>query len=261
MITKINYHLFNQINIDSNLLTMSSSIIHRFVNDGIYRISIHEPNGVEKHTDFIVDSESPVLQANIDVSSTVDKVECKCKTDITKNNSIVINPKGYIVFYVSTGPGGYSITVNKLDLKNSSADDKRIKETRVFDTSKLKDGDMFAVTILKPGKYIIKNMLNKSVGNITVEYPEKTKSKKNNIPKEPVIVQVTENGFDPSNIKLRPTQGLLLKITSNSRIKIEMMEALDIKVKAENKPKISWHNPLPPKNEPLRKKNDKNIGN
>ena len=112
-----------------------------------------------------------------------------------------MNPKGYVLFHVSSGSGGFSVHVRR------AAEDPKEK---VFDSRELGEGDVFSAVILRPGTYSVVNRLAKAKAEVVVSYPEIGKTAYR--PPEPVRVHVGRKGFEPSRIELKPGQGLLFDV-------------------------------------------------
>jgi hypothetical protein len=209
-------NLFTQIGLDSGSLTMLGSVIHSFREPGEYRGSVHGEKG-QAIFYVSVDRDSPVAQVNIDLAALMrpsDAPEgCGCEG---LQNRFSVNPKGYAVFHVSEGPGGYSVHARKAE--------ENPKE-EVFDSRKLSDGDFFSAIILRPGTYSVVNAYTKAQGEVVVSYPEMTKAPYR--PPGPVHVQAEGRCFDPQRIELKPGQGLVFECKTGSRIQIELQKPDD----------------------------------
>ena len=215
----IDPNLFTQIGLDSGSLTMFGVVVNNFDDPGEYRGTVQK-EGENKGVFYIsVDKESPIAQANVDLAALAGHTPhqasetCKCNTD---GNRFYVNPRGYVVFHVSGGPGGYSVHVRKAE---------KAKDTKIFDSRKLGKGAIFAATILRPGSYSIVNEMGRGKAEVVIPYPRR--GKKPYRPPEPMRIQATEKGFSPDNIKLEPTQGLIFEIETSARIKIDLIEPDD----------------------------------
>ena len=169
-------NLFTQIGLDSGALTMLGGVTHRFLEAGQYRGVVYR--GGESIGKFYinVDKNSPVAQANIDLaafdanppatSATTTGTTCGCQAaGSSSETTFEVNPKGYAVFHVSSGAGGYAVRASK------AVEDP--KQQNQFDSRELKCEDIFSAVILRPGTYSASNGLNaKAKGKITVSYPK-----------------------------------------------------------------------------------------
>lgn len=225
-------NLFTQVGLDSGSLTMLGGVTHRFLEAGQYRGVVYR--GGESIGKFYinVDKNSPIAQANIDLAAFDTSLPapassatssagttCGCQGDGSKaENTFEVNPKGYAVFHVSAGAGGYAVRASK------AAEDPR--QQNQFDSRELKGEDIFSAVILRPGTYSASNGLNaKAKGKITVGYPKIGKTAYR--PPSPAKVVCVESGFEPANLELQPGQAVLFQANAPSRITLELVKADD----------------------------------
>ncbi|MFZ0662890.1 MAG: hypothetical protein WAM66_09380 [Acidobacteriaceae bacterium] len=227
-------NLFTQIGLDSGSLTMLAGVTHRFLEPGQYRGVVYK--GKDSIGDFYinVDKNSPVAQANIDLaafeaspsvpdasgSSSSPGSDCSCqgKGTATAGTKFELNPKGYAVFHVTEGAGGYAVRVGK------AAEDP--KQQNQFDSHELKSEDIFSGVILRPGTYSSTNALgSKGKGKITVSYPQAGKTAYH--PPNPVTVKCSERGFEPDHVEIQPGQAVVFHVAAPARIKVELVKADD----------------------------------
>jgi hypothetical protein len=226
-------NLFTQIGLDSGSLTMLGGVTHRFLEPGQYRGAAYR--GKENLGSFYinVDKNSPVAQANIDLTTfesnpaapaisgapaaNTGSTSCGCQESTLAETKFELNPKGYAVFHVSAGAGGFSVLVAK------AVEDP--KEQNQFDSRELKGEDIFSAVILRPGTYSVTNALAKGKGEVTVSYPKV--GKKPYRPPNPVKVECSARGFEPKNVELQPGQAILFYCKVPSRIKLELLKADD----------------------------------
>jgi len=211
----INWPIFTQTSIDSGSLTMLGSVLHNFSEPGIYMGTILQNNEAVSTFQLIVDKDSPATQVDIDLASLHQgKIKHSCSDD---SKRFEVNPKGYAVFYVSRGSGGYSVVVGRLD--------ENEKARLFFDSRELKEGDIFTATIIRPGLYTVTNIKTKSSGKIVVTYPKRGKVPFR--PPRPKSIECNKDSLDPNKIEIHATQGQIYKIKTPSRIKIELIEPDD----------------------------------
>ncbi len=208
------------IGLDSGALTMLGAVVRRFEEPGEYRGTVRRGDAIERVFYLSVDKASPVAAADIDLARLVgtlpqkDEDEEGCCPETEARFSV--NPKGYALFRVSGGKGGYSVNLRRAD-----PDEK----TPVFNSTALDDGAVFSARILRPGSYVVTNTHGRTHARLMIAYPPKAFSGYR--PPEPERVEVTEKGFDPETIVLKPAQGVLFECRTRARIVIELEEADD----------------------------------
>jgi hypothetical protein len=217
-------NLFSQIGLDSASLTMLGSIVHSFAEPGEYRGALHHGEEVKAVFSITADKSSPVAQATIDLAALDKGIEpssggrcCPDGGDAAKGaNRFVVNPRGYALFRVSAGAGGYYINVRRIDAA---------KDQRGYDSRELAEGDFFSATIIRPGTYSLTNALTKAKGEIVVSYPRIGETAYR--PPNPIRVDCNARSFEPSKIAIQPGQGLIFEAKVASRIVIQLQKADD----------------------------------
>jgi hypothetical protein len=223
----IDRNLFTQIGLDSGALTMLGAVVHTFGEPGEYRGTVRAEKAGKGAFYISVDKSSAVAQVDVDLAALAalggaSGEGCGCNGTDAKGctcgggRRFTVNPRGYVVFRVGRGAGGYNVHVRKA----SEADD-----TPTFDSSRLAGGAIFSGTLLRPGTYSVSNVLSDARAEVAVSYPVRGKTAYR--PPEPVHVRVTEKGFDPAVVALKPAQGLIFECDVPSRIKIDLVSADD----------------------------------
>ncbi|HKO61290.1 MAG TPA: hypothetical protein VJV03_09035 [Pyrinomonadaceae bacterium] len=237
MKAKINHHLFTQVNLDSGAITCAASIVHNFAQLGTYSGSVMRADQRETEFHLVVTKESKNMQVDIDLSevgraaSATDK--CACNNELQADRHFEVNPEGYVVFYVSQGPGGYSVSVT------GKADDEN---TVQFDSTQLRYGDLFIVSLLRPGLFSLTNT-NGAKGDLVVAYPRRG-GEANLKNMQPVEIRCLEKEFVPPKVELQVVQGQIYRIETKegSRIKIDLQRA-DDGPKREPEKVFQWRKP------------------
>ncbi|HAX79769.1 MAG TPA: hypothetical protein DCY88_29015 [Cyanobacteria bacterium UBA11372] len=225
-----NRQLITQTLFDSGALSALGSIIHNFSEPGEYYGTILRETQTEGSFRLTVDENSPTMQVKIDLAK------------LTPESQFVINPKGYTVFYVSSGAGGYAVVASKINPESASI---------LFDSRELKEGDLLAVTLIRPGTYSVTNVNNGTKGEIVVSLPAREATTFR--PSGTVSIECTENGFVPDKIAIESTQGQIYSFRTPSRILIELVTPDDSSTglratdeTASQQKVVRWRKPLPP---------------
>lgn len=216
----VNSHLFTQTKVDSGSLTMLGMIIHRFPESGEY-LGVVERGAEKRSFRLRVDESSPEMQVNVDLATLGGGhhnhgPDCGCADkDSRAGQPFIVNPAGYVVFHVSTGPGGYVVRVGRPERP----------EDAIFDSTRLEEDDLFTVTLIRPGTYSVRNVAGEARGDIVVAYPKVGKAPHR--PDEPVEVVCSEKTFRPARLRLQAAQGQLYRFRTPARIAIELVEPDD----------------------------------
>ena len=157
-----------------------------------------------------------MAQVDIDLAALMDPADQDDCCDGRPKNHFTVNPRGYAVFSVSRGSGGYSFHIRQ------ALDDP---DTPVFDSQKLGKGDYFAATILRPGRYSVTNAHTEARTELVVPYL--VRGEKRYQPPGPLRVRSNGDQFEQKEMRLMPSQGLVFECEGPSRFKIELKEADD----------------------------------
>jgi hypothetical protein len=220
-------NLFTQIGLDSASLSMLGSIVHTFSEAGEYRGVLHRGEQIKAVFYITVDRSSPVAQATIDLAALERRAQppvgqtddrCCSKTDEAARggNHFSLNPRGYTLFHVASGAGGYHVNVRRIDAEQSQ---------RGYDSRVLAEGDIFSAIIIRPGRYSMTNASTKASGEIVVSYPQI--GDKAYRPPNPVRVECGPASFEPARVALQPGQGVLFHARVHSHIVIHLLQPDD----------------------------------
>lgn len=205
-----------QTGLDSGALTMLGAVARCFGEPGEYRGTVRRADAIERVFYLIVDKDSPVAAADIDLAQLAgplpgqDESGTACCPGDSKAR-FSVNPRGYVLFRVSGGSGGYSVSIRRAD-----PDEK----TPVFNSATLDDGAIFSAQMLRPGTYSVTNARTKARASVIVSYPPPAFSSYR--PPGALRVEVTDGGFNPEKIELMPAQGLIFDCHAPSRIVITL---------------------------------------
>ena len=214
-------NLFTQMGLDSGSLTMLGTIVHCFMQPGEYRGVVHDGPQVKAVFTISVDNNSADAQVFIDLASLVQGRDAAqpgddscCKGSASKGaepHRFVVNPRGYALFHVSKGAGGYYVHVRRTD-----ADQKEMG----YDSRSLVESDVFTAIVLRPGLYSLSNPSTGAKGELTVSYPKRGDGRYQ--PPAPVRVVCGAKSFEPSRLQTDPGQGVIFECHAPSRIQVKL---------------------------------------
>lgn len=208
--------------LDSGALTMLGAVVSQFPEPGDYRGTVRRGDAIERVFYLSVDQDSPVGAADVDLAKLAadlpqhqDETNDDCSPDDTRTR-FEVNPRGYVLFRVSGGLGGYSVNIRRAD-----PDEK----APVFNSAVLRDGDTFSARVLQPGRYSVTNALGEASAALSVAYPPAPFSGYR--PPQPLHLDVTEQGFRPEVIEIMPAQGLIFGCHTPARIVVALEQAYE----------------------------------
>jgi hypothetical protein len=114
----------------------------------------------------------------------------------------------------------------------------------ILDTRRLGPRSIFAVTLIRPGRYRLRNVVTESEATVVVTYP--TVGKTPYRPPAPLEIQSTAEGFGASTFTISPAQGIVFRFATESRIQLELVEPDDGPNADQRRSKASLRRPPQP---------------
>lgn len=240
MKARINTFAFRQTRIESASLGVLGTIAHPISDEGKYVGTILQRGKQVATFQLRVDSKVTNTQVDVDLATMIP--ERRRREGRFKEPSFAIASKGYLVLYVSQGPGGFQVLLEKL----SEDKDYKGKQQLVFDNRTLRQGDLFIVSLLRPGRYEVTDRLDKNRCQIKVAYP--TPNKQPYAPPPPEEIGVTEKGFNPVELGIQAAQSLVFTIkAAKASLKVNLVKPDEgPRKKGKIRDKVRWSNPSPP---------------
>ena len=215
---RLNHRLLTTSSFDSGALGLLAYVVHQFP-AGRYHVVVRREGQDAGSTYFLVDDSSTSMQLTIDLAAAAAPLRSAASPCASRKAAATdiptVSPKGYVLFYVSGGSGGYSVVAHEV---NGAAP--------TYDSATLPAGDVFAVSLLEPATYSMANQAGKAKGKIQVTpVSEGT----NPLALATQYVDVSADSFDPANVSVQSAQGLVFRVKAPARIVINKQEAKAIK--------------------------------
>lgn len=214
-------YLFSQIGLDSGALTMLGGIVHRFPDPGQYRGVVISADDSTLVFQLTVDENEAAIPMNFDLAAVVEGSAgspCQCAAGHGGQPHFVLGCRTPLLLHVSGGRGGYAVHVSP------AAEEP---QRPVFDSRQLNGGDLFAATILRPGRYTVVNTLDENGRGASMEIPIPTVGRSARRPPPAAQVVCGPGGFEPSEIRLSAMQGSVFACETPARISIELEQPYD----------------------------------
>lgn len=216
----LNRALFINRPLDSSALTPLVTLLHRFTEPGsyelfvrrdgtvVYRGAVEVVGKLRSSAEAPPPAEGAPYQINVDLA-TIGQTDDDCYDD----GGYVLATGGVMGFYVGEGTGAYAVALTCVVGEK--------KET-VFDSAKgLPEGDFFAVTLVRPGTYVVTNQAADARMKVAVAVPKREGYR----PDQVTLVQATTGRFEPPEAVLQSGQSILFQCGVASRFVIEMIDA------------------------------------
>lgn len=230
----LNRTLLLQTDADSGALTMLAAVVHSPRKSGIYSGTVYRgEDAVGEFSLRVLDEPGP-LQVHVDLATqrlaggsgrpSRGRDDDPCCDEAGGSEAhdaptYTVGRDGNAVFHVSTGVGGYAVQL--AGFGGQEGHDR----AQTWDSRELQEGDLFAVTLLRPGAYRVTNDVTRVEAQIRLSYPQRGKTAYR--PPEAQRIAVTDKGFEPDRVELQPLQGQVYEIRAASRLRISLTEPDD----------------------------------
>ncbi len=236
--------ILGQTRFDSGALSGLGAVAHQVSAPGMHRLTIFQGDKVLQTMPVLIQP-PPITTADAAGAAAPVSVQINLRDLLPELGQVIprqpqpdlqIPAQGYMVFQAPSGVSGYAV-----QLRTGDSD----TQPPSFDSRELQNGDIFTTTILRPGRYSLVNAVTGAKGEIRVEYPVVGNTPYT--PPDALNVQVTDQGFQPNAIQLKPAQGLIFRIgNTHARVQIDLVEPDDGPAGvgiAATSPLRRWENP------------------
>lgn len=208
-----------QTNSDSGSLNLLGRIAHPVGKPGVYLGTLFQGDSLVTHFHVVADASNVLPQTNIDLASLVPGAPGGCPNcpPGSTQAQFSVNPKGYLIFYVSHGTGGFAVTLT--DTANPA--------NPVFDSRNLQAGDYYVVNVVGAGQYKVTNSVTQQAHDLEVKAPVSIPGVQFK-PLAPLRIQVNAQGFDQAKVQVMALQPKVYLIQSPTRIKIDLTSAAPV---------------------------------
>ncbi len=206
----VNRSVIDQVNLESASLTSKTTIVHRVNEAGNYAGQVSKDNRIVGHFKLSVRDDAPNTAVNMNLAD----LDTFSGGPGPATTSFVVATKGYCVFSVASGTGGYVVTLFKPEKGDA----------KPYSTRELADGDVFAVTILRPGVYTAVNTRTKASAEITIPYPKRTESR---LAVKPVSIECTQKGMNPDKVETLAGAGIVFYVKTDANISLSLKKPIE----------------------------------
>ncbi|MBU1002628.1 MAG: hypothetical protein KKE73_08895 [Proteobacteria bacterium] len=198
----LNPHSFRLQTLSSASLVQLCCLAHRLDDEGTYIGSVHLKKRRVGSFKVVVSGHSTAddSQMSIDLAQTALTLGAPTRISAT----ISLGRPAYLLFYVSSGSGGYHVTLEKAEQN---------ERTLVYDSRSLASNDLFTATFLKPGKHSVLTAPGGLTGTIQVVLPKA--SDEPAVLDEPVTIEVTDTALKPAKVKIKPGETVVFAVSSD----------------------------------------------
>jgi len=211
----LNRPVFEQQAFDSSALTVLATLFHRFVEPADYDLTVRRDDRVIHRAAVRVAAEGAPSQLNLDLAKLGGEPAC------AREGAPVytLAAGGVLGLYASAGVGRYAVTIVRLDQR-----EKRI----VLDSARaVPAGDLFAVTLVRPGLYqaLTVGDQGRGKGELRVALPKEGDKLRVD---QATLIELGDQGLlRPDAAKLFSGQSVVFQCKLPTRIQVQLVKPDD----------------------------------
>jgi hypothetical protein len=209
-----------QTTFDSATPTGTAVLIHHFDQAGDYDISIRRGDEVIDRLRLNVpEQRAPEGEAQGAEPAHPGAISIDLRSIVfnpAADRRLAVPAGGYVTFTGPAGAASLGVTVARAGAEGGDLE---------FDSQRLRPGDLFAVTLIRPGRYTASNTISGASMEIRVTYPQVGPTPFR--PPGPASVECQADGFNTETVTITPLQSVIFGISSETRIQIELAEPDD----------------------------------
>ena len=220
----IDVQILTQTHFDSGALSGLGAVVHRVLQPGDHRLTVlRADNPIQAMSLRVL---PPAAAAQPSATPQPSELHVNLGQVLGPLGRLAPQPpaanlempaQGYALFHAPPDEAGFAVQLHAPGTENQPPS---------FDSRQLDNTDVYATPLLRPGRYSVTNVATGAKGEIRVSYP--VIGDKPYRPPDPFEVQVTDQGFQPASIQLKPAQGLIFRIgNTRARIQIDLVEPDD----------------------------------
>lgn len=195
---------------ESSALTVLTTLFHHFSEAGNYELFVRRGGTVIHRAAIQVSEKGAQQQLNLDLASLRDAEQREC-CDKEAGTRYTLAVNSILGFYVSQGTGAYSVALARAEHKERQALDS---------AAHIPAGDLFAVTLVRPGTYRAVNEEGGAEAMIRV----RPASPKDYRPDQAELVTCDAQAFKPKRVDITSGHSVVFRCEAPARLRVELVE-------------------------------------
>lgn len=209
----LNRAIFSVRPYESRALTVLTTLFHHFSEAGNYELFVRRGGEVIYRAAVLVGEAGAQQQLNLDLATLGEAREPDC-CDRAEGPRYTLALNSVMGFYVSQGTGAYSVEIARTEHK----------ERRVLNSAELiPAGDLFAVTLVRPGMYRAVDEQSGAEAQIRVAYPDPKGYRTGQV----TLITCSGKDFKPKRAEIVSGHSVLFRCETPARLRVELIEAAE----------------------------------
>ncbi|MBE0690691.1 MAG: hypothetical protein IH587_11280 [Anaerolineae bacterium] len=223
----LNRAIFSARPLDSSALTVLATLIHRFPEPGSFELLIRRNDKIVHRAPVRVVKADATYQIDVNMTALDDGGDDCCSGE---KSEYVLNAGGGMTFHATQGLSAYSVSIAQID--------EREKRTLLDSREVIPAGDLFAVTLVRPGLY--KVSAGDASAEIRVGMPKMGSGFRAD---EATLVDVGRAGLRTKSSRILAGQTIVFQMSVPGRIRVELTEPDKSTLPGDTRGKFTVQNP------------------
>ena len=230
----LNRAIFSVRPYESRALTVLTTLFHHFSEAGNYELFVRRGGAVIYRAAVLVGEAGAQQQLNLDLA-TLEQPQARECCDHEEGPRYTLALNSIMGFYVSQGTGAYSVEIARTEHK----------ERRVLDSAALiPAGDLFAVTLVRPGTYRAVDEESGAEAQIRVARPDPKTYRKGEV----TLITCSGRAFKPKGAEIVSGHSVIFRCESPARIRVELVDAAETGTRPQPGTRFTGRKPSLPTN-------------
>lgn len=228
----LNRAIFSVRPYESRALTVLTTLFHHFSEAGNYELFVRRGGAVIYRAAVLVGEKSAQQQINLDLATLQQERPRDC-CDHEDGPRYTLGVNSVMGFYVSQGTGAYSVEIARTEHK----------ERRVLDSAAhIPAGDLFAVTLVRPGVYRALDEESGAEAQIRVAHPDPKRYRQGEV----TLITLSGKDFKPKRAEIVSGHSVLFRCEAPARIRVELVDAAETGTRPKPGTRFTVRRPSPP---------------
>ncbi len=217
---------------ESRALTVLTTLFHHFSEAGNYELFVRRGGAVIYRAAVLVGETGAQQQINLDLAALEQERPRDC-CDHEDGPRYTLGVNSVMGFYVSQGTGAYSVEIARTEHK----------ERRALNSAELiPAGDLFAVTLVRPGVYRAVEEQSGAEAQIRVAHPDPKGYRKGEV----TLFTFSGRDFKPKRAEIVSGHSLLFRCETPARIRVELVDAAETGTRPRPGTRFTVRRTIPP---------------
>jgi hypothetical protein len=211
----INTSIISATSFSSTELGVLATIAHAMDAEGKFSLRVIQGDIVIGQTRLTISAGAATDNVTLDLAT------LRASSRKALRSEYELRKGGYVVFFVSQGEGRYRVVISD-ETVGRAYQKAAARGDVVFDSAQLRGGDVYVVTLVRPGLYDMEMVSTEggARGELTVSYP--VVGREPYVASEPLTIECEKSALRPAAASIGPGQGAIFRLAVPASITVRL---------------------------------------